>query len=150
MHFSTLLITQFFIMRKTLLINAAASIAGEVNASSPCGCAMPQLLHDLNCPWTMRQESTKHQFGFLPKRSTLQQLPVIAEKIIEPNKCEVNVVYMDFKKAFDLVSHNHLLDKLQSFGIPGKARRWFEAYLWNCYQCVKIGDSYSELCNLFT
>jgi len=29
----------------------------------------------------------------------------------------------------------------------GKAGQWFEAYLQNRYKCVKIGDSYSELCN---
>ena len=53
---------------------------------------------------------------------------------------------MDFKKAFDSVSHHHLLGKLLTFGITGKARQWFEAYLHNRYQCVKIGDSLSELC----
>ena len=94
----------------------------------------------------VREQSTKHQFGFLPRRSTLQQLLVFAEKVFEPNKCEVDVVYMDFKKAFDSVSHHHLLGKLQTFGITGKARQWFEAYLHNRYQCVKIGDLLSELC----
>ena len=43
----------------------------------------------------VREKSTKHQFGFLPKRSTLQQLLVFAEQVIESN-CEVDVVYMDF------------------------------------------------------
>ena len=51
------------------------------------------------------------------------------------------IVYMNFKKAFDPVSRYHLLDKLQAFGIVGKAREWFEAYLRNHNQCVKIGDS---------
>ena len=53
---------------------------------------------------------------------------------------------MDFKKAFDSVSHHYLLDKLQAFGIVGKARKWFEAYLQNCYQHIKIRDLFSELC----
>ena len=43
----------------------------------------------------VREKSTKHQFGFLPKRSTLQQLLVFAEQVIESN-CEFDVVYMDF------------------------------------------------------
>ena len=59
-------------------------------------------------------------------------------------------MYMDFKKAFDSVSHYHLLDKLQAFGIVGKARKWFEAYLQNHYQRVKIGDSFSELCYVYS
>ena len=97
----------------------------------------------------VREKSTKHQFGFLPKRSTLQQLLVFAENVIGAN-CEVDVVYMDFQKAFDSVSHERLLKKLQSIGITGKAWKWFEAYLWPRYQCVKIGDSYSEQCNILS
>ena len=83
----------------------------------------------INC---VKEQSTKHRFSFLPKRSTLQQLPVFAEKVIEPNKCEVDVVYMDFKKVFDSVSHNHLLDTLQTFGIAGKARSKLTKSLYNC------------------
>ena len=75
----------------------------------------------------VREKSNKHQFRFLPKRSTLQQLLVFAEQVIESN-CEVDVVYMDFRKAFDSVSHERLLKKLQSIGITGKAWKWFEAY----------------------
>ena len=57
---------------------------------------------------------------------------------------------MDFKKAFDSVSHNHLLDKLTAFGIGGKAWKWLEVYLKNRYQCVKIGDSQSEQCSVLS
>jgi len=57
---------------------------------------------------------------FLPKRSTLQQLLVFVEKVVEP-RCQIDVVYMDFKKAFDSVSHNCLLNKLQTIGIGGAA-----------------------------
>jgi len=37
----------------------------------------------------VKKQSTKHQFGFLPKRSTLQKLLVFAEKVIEPNRRSV-------------------------------------------------------------
>ena len=84
----------------------------------------------------VREKSTKHQFGFLLKRSTLQQLLVFAEQVIESN-CEVDIVYMDFRKAFDSVSHERLLKKLQSIGKTGKAWKWFEVYLRPHYQCVK-------------
>ena len=97
----------------------------------------------------VRQRSSKHQFGFLPKRSTLQQLLTFAEKVLEP-KCEIDVIYMDFKKAFDSVCHNHLLDKLKALGICGKAWKWLEGYLKYRYQCVKIGDSQSEQCNVLS
>jgi len=35
-------------------------------------------------------------------------------------QAEVDVIYMDFRKAFDSVSHNGLLLKLKSLGITGK------------------------------
>jgi len=38
---------------------------------------------------------TKHQFGFLPNRSTLQQLKAFTNEILKA-KTEVDVVYMDF------------------------------------------------------
>jgi len=54
---------------------------------------------------------------------------------------------MDFKKAFDSVSHNHLLNKLEALRIIGKVLKWLEAYQ---YQRVKIGDSLSNLCNVLS
>ena len=71
---------------------------------------------------------TQHQFGFLPGRSTLQQLILFTEKLLNGinNKNEVDVIYMDFKKAFDSVSHNALLSKLQALGIPGRLWFWLE------------------------
>ena len=52
---------------------------------------------------------------------------------------------MDFKKAFDSVSHNALLSKLQALGISGKLWSWLETYLKTCVQCVRIGDKLSNL-----
>ena len=46
---------------------------------------------------------TNHQFGFLPNRSTSQQLLIFANEILAA-KTEVDVVYMDFRKAFNSVS----------------------------------------------
>ena len=97
----------------------------------------------------IRALSTKHQFGFLPGRSVLQQLLIFTENLLG-SKCEVDVVYMDFKKAFDSVSHNHLLNKLQEVGITGKLWKWLEAYLSNRFQCVRIGQSLSNLCNVLS
>ena len=61
------------------------------------------------------------------------------------NKNEVDVIYMDFKKAFDSVSHNTLLSKLQALGISGRLWFWLETYLKTRIQCVRIGDNLSNL-----
>ena len=96
---------------------------------------------------------TPHQlFGFLPKRSALQQLLLFTEKLLDGknNRNEVDVIYMDFKKAFDSVSHNALLSKLQYLGISGKLYTWLETYLKTRVQCVRIGDKHSDLCKVLS
>ena len=95
---------------------------------------------------------TPHQFGFLPKRSALQQLILFTERLFDSknNRNEVDVIYMNFKKAFDSVSHNALLSKLQALGISGKLWTWLETYLKTRVQCVRIGDQHSDLCTVLS
>ena len=90
---------------------------------------------------------TQHQFGFLPGRLTLQQLILFTEKLLNGinNRNEVDVIYMDFKKAFDSVSHNSLLSKLQALGISGRLWFWLETYLKTHIRCVRIGGNLSNL-----
>ena len=57
---------------------------------------------------------------------------------------------MDFRKAFDSVSHSGLLNKLHSMGIAGKLWKWFQEYLLQRYQCVRVGNSLSTYCNVLS
>jgi len=75
----------------------------------------------------VRDKITKHQFGFLPNCSALEQLLLFTEKLLKV-KSEVDVVYMDFRKAFDSVSLNGLLNKLYSIGIRGRLWKWLQEY----------------------
>ena len=65
-------------------------------------------------------------------------------------KTEVDVVYMDFRKAFDSVSHNSLLVKLNSIRITGKLWSWLKEYLQQRFQSVRIGNSMSTLCKVLS
>ena len=40
-----------------------------------------------------------------------------------------DVIYLDFKKAFDSVPHERLLIKLNSYGIEGKLYSWIRDFL---------------------
>jgi len=53
------------------------------------------------------------------------------------------VIFFDFKKAFDTVSHAKLLVKLSSYGICGNLLNWIAAFLHDHSQSVRIGDTIS-------
>ena len=61
-----------------------------------------------------------------------------------------NIVYFDFKKAFDKVSHIKLLIKLKDIGIAGNILKWIECFLTNRKQSVKVNHSYSKFKNILS
>ena len=95
---------------------------------------------------------SQHQFGFLPGWSTLQQLLIFISKLLEAmsENMMADVVYLDFRKAFDSVPHSKLLSKLRSYGITGTLWRWFDAYLNNRTQSmyVRINNTLSHSVNV--
>ena len=50
----------------------------------------------------------------------------------------MDVVFLDFAKAFDRVAHNILLQKLWNFGISGALLNWCKDYLTDREQRVVI------------
>ena len=88
----------------------------------------------------------EHQFGFQRNKSTSLAILDVHAKIIEAieNKQLACSVFLDFAKAFDTVNHDILLGKLNHYGIRGITNKWFESYLKNRYQKVKIGSTLSD------
>ena len=56
----------------------------------------------------------------------------------------IGVVLVDFKKAFDLVDHQILLNKLDIYGIKDEALMWFNTYLTNRKQQVSVNNTKSD------
>jgi len=86
-----------------------------------------------------------NQFAFVPKGSTVSQLILQFENwytALYENKC-IDVLFLDFKKAFDNVPSNLLIAKLKSYGVGGKIIAWLAELLKNRTFRVKVQNSYS-------
>ena len=86
------------------------------------------------------------QHGFVPNRSCFSALLTFFEKVTSDidNKDSVDVVYLDFSKAFDTVPHNRLIAKLKSFGIGGRVLDLLISFLSDRSQIVTIRNSLSS------
>jgi hypothetical protein len=87
-----------------------------------------------------------NQHGFLKKRSTLTNLLSSLRHWLTSldSGRSTDVIYIDFAKAFDTVSHAKLLHKLTSYGIHGKLYDWIKAWLSGRTQSVRVGNSTSD------
>ena len=62
----------------------------------------------------------------------------------------IDIIYFDFKKAFDKVSHRKILVKIKDNGISGNIYNWIESFLTNRKQSVKINYTYSKFKNILS
>ena len=87
------------------------------------------------------------QHGFLIGRSCLSNLFECFDKIDEilNNGGDVDILYLDFQKAFDTVPHKRLIHKLKMYGITGKTLDIIEDFLSARTFCVKVGDTLSDV-----
>lgn len=86
------------------------------------------------------------QHGFLKNRSTITNLSIYIEHLVESlsNKKCVDSVYTDFCRAFDMVNKDLLIRKLAAYGVNGRLLNWFDSFLSNRKQVVLIKGCLSE------
>ena len=86
-----------------------------------------------------------NQFGFLKHRSTVQQLLLFLDHLLQSKSTptQFDSIYLDFSKAFDKVPHNLLLLKLRSLGIIGNLWQLLHHYLSDKSLCVAINNTLS-------
>ena len=92
---------------------------------------------------TIEGEIDAKQFGGISGTSTTDVLVELVHmwyKATDKLNSYVRVVMLDFSKAFDLINHHLLLDKLQSYGLPAHILRWMATFLLDRAQRVKIGN----------
>jgi hypothetical protein len=86
------------------------------------------------------------QHGFLPGRSCLTNLLNTYNTItrLVDGGVSCDMIYLDFSKAFDSVSHTKLIRKLSFFGFPPTLISWLHSYLYARRQRVCLRGSVSE------
>ncbi|KAK4822860.1 hypothetical protein QYF61_020711 [Mycteria americana] len=80
------------------------------------------------------------QHGFMKGRSCLTNLTSFYDKVtrlVDEGKA-VDVVYLDFSKALDTISHSILLEKLAAHGLDGCTLRWVKNWLHGWAQRVVV------------
>jgi ribonuclease P/MRP protein subunit RPP40 len=90
---------------------------------------------------------TKHQHGFIRRRSTTTNLLECINdwSLNLQNHAGTDIIYFDYKKAFDSVSHSKLLIKLEAYGISGLLLSWINAFLYGRSQSILLNNYQSEL-----
>ena len=87
-----------------------------------------------------------HQHGFRKNHSTVTCLIELMENVRESlDKGMLSgMVAIDLSKAFDTIRHKTLVEKLKSLNFDANAISWFESYLKDRKQRVKINDTISN------
>ena len=79
------------------------------------------------------------QHGLRSKLSCETQLLEFSANILKmlQDRKQYDTIIMDFSKAFNKISHDHLLYKLNHAGIDHLTRIWFSSFLSNQFQRVR-------------
>ena len=86
-----------------------------------------------------------NQHGFRKRRSCETQLIVTIQEIASKlsKGQQVDVILLDFAKAFDKVPHSRLLYKLDYYGVRGQTNTWIKGFLSDRKQQVLLEGTHS-------
>jgi ribonuclease P/MRP protein subunit RPP40 len=118
-----------------------------VSLTSHVGKVMESVIKDVMVEYLMKNELINaSQHGFVKGKSCLTNLLEFFEKVTDwvDNGEPVDVIYLDFQKAFDKVPHKRLLHKAKNMGIEGELLCWLQDWLKDRKQRVCLAGEYSE------
>ena len=98
--------------------------------------------------WFLEKENklSPTQCGFRKRRSTEDLLVRLEHQVRASivNRKVTIAVFFDLERAFDTISHQHLIHKLATAGIEGNMLAWIEEFLKNRSYKVIVGNTKSD------
>ena len=87
------------------------------------------------------------QYGFETNSSTELAITTLCDKLLDNlnNRKTTCSIFLDLKKAFNSVSHDILLKKLEHYGFCGTVWKLLNSYLKDRKNCMKVDNSISKL-----
>lgn len=84
---------------------------------------------DLSLYLTVSPRSSRFTSTLLSTASYRSVKPLRTCSSSRETREQIDMLYMDFPKAFDCLSHDRLMNKMQAFGSVGKFQLWLATYL---------------------
>jgi len=83
---------------------------------------------------------TDEQNGFRDNKSTTTACHTFIEQVQHAldNNLHAVGIFLDLTKAYDILNHDRLLYKLESYGVRGILNTWFKSYLSGRSQYVSL------------
>ena len=94
----------------------------------------------------------RSQHGFMKNKSCTTNLLEFLDRVttLIDQGDSVDVIYLDFSKAFDKVPKNRLLDKIKAHNIRGNVHKWISEWLSGRLQRTVLNGSFSEWCEVLS
>ena len=108
---------------------------------------MESVIHDQLISYLSHHKLiSRAQHGFLTKKSTGTNLLSCLHdwQLSLKNKKLIDIVYLDFKKAFDSLVHSKIITKLSAYGIEHELLSWIHAFLTGRSQRVIVENTLSK------
>ena len=117
------------------------TIAGPISLTSICSKVLEHIIyHNIMNHLNNNNILIENQHGFRANHSCVTQLLTLTEDISYSldHRKQVDVILLDFAKAFDTVPHQRLLTKLHFYGIQNDTYSWIKAWLSNRTQQILL------------
>ena len=107
----------------------------------------PPVKYHIPLQVTITRNVLSNSNGFQANKSTMQAVMELTKYLYEKRDIgnTIGCLFIDFSKAFNMVSHKILIQKLKAGGLRNQALNWISSYLNNRKQCTRANNIKSSV-----